>query len=118
MPKTLTAGDLRERIALYEFTAAEADGFTTYTTTALTAYTAVHANIRQETEGERIRAGRTEARQTVVVTVRKEIPITPELAFTWLDGALWNVLTYPAAVDHRRRFQRFVAVRTDNTVNP
>lgn len=72
----------------------------------------VPADVRYETAGERMRAGRAEARQSIRVLIRNEWTITAKNRITW-NGATWQVHGPPEFPDDRHRFMRFVAVRTD-----
>ena len=113
--KQITAGDLRERFQL------EADSnFGTYTSgqenspdwNTVAGYVSVSAMIIPESEFERIRAGRTEAHESLKITTRSEIPVTPKNRIVW-DSNTYQVVTTPVTIDFRRRFQRFTVVRTD-----
>jgi head-tail adaptor len=113
--RQITGGDLRERFQL------EADSnFGLYTSgqentpdwNAVANYESVAAMIRPENEFERIRAGRTEAHESLKITTRSEIPITPKNRIVW-DSTNYQVVTTPVTIDFRRRFQRFIVVRTD-----
>jgi SPP1 family predicted phage head-tail adaptor len=117
MPKTFTAGDFRERFDLQAGTVASSNGVDTTTWAAVAGWSAVPAHVRYETEGERIRAGRNEARETIVVTIRDASNITPQHRIVW-QSAAWQVLGFPAYVDVRQRFQKFTAVRTDANPSP
>lgn len=112
MAKRMTSGDLRETIALQTATRALVSGEETLTWATVAGDDAVRAEIRYEREYERIRAGRTEANQSIVVTIRKDHTVTPEHRILW-RGDTYEVEGQPRFVDDRRMWIRFEAVITD-----
>ena len=104
------ASDLRERIDIQTVVETNNSGelLAVWSTTS----SSVPAGIRYESEGERVRAGRNEGRQSLMVTIREGIDVIPKQRIIY-DGAYWEVVGYPREVPNRRRFFMFPVVRTD-----
>lgn len=117
MAKPFTPGDLRERIEHQVGTRTVTHGVESLAWADVAGEDSVPAAIRYESSHERFRAGRQEADVSIVVTVRAEIAITPASRIVW-ESAAWQVVGYPTYIDPRRRYLRFVAVRTDADPSP
>lgn len=77
----------------------------------------VPCDVRYETTNERVRAGRNEGNQSIVVELRNHFTITPSHRIEW-DSAYWEVNGFPWHPDLRHRFMRFAAVKTDSGNSP
>ena len=109
--KLISASDLRERISIQTVTKTNTKGVLVESWSD--SLTNVPARVEFESDYERIRAGREEATQSIKVFVRSEISIDQKARIIW-DSATWQVIGFPRTVDKRRRFQRFVATKTDS----
>lgn len=112
MAKQWIASDLREIIVLEEGAEATVLGVTTTAWTTVSGAGELRANIRYESESERVRAGRNEGRESIVVVTRKGPAVTPKNRIQW-RGDPYVVTGFPQYLDIRRLFFKFSAVRTD-----
>jgi len=109
--KRIRSSDLRERVTLESNTPTYTKGERTNNWT--TDQANIPADIRYETEHERVRAGRNEADQSVRVRIRNNWTVTPEKRISW-NGDYWMVNGFPKSPDKKRRFLDFIAIRTDS----
>ena len=109
---TIVASDLRETIRIETLSRSNTKGEITETWSTLSGATTVPAHIRYESESERVRGGRNEGKQSLIVTIRGEFDVDPSMRVVY-DGAYWQVVGFPREIPGRRRFFRFPVVRTD-----
>lgn len=115
--KTIIASDLREDVDIQGYTTTNTKGHKTKSWS--TSESDVPAMIDFESDAERVRNGRTEADQSIKVTMRAEMEsdVDQTKRLLW-EGDYWMVAGIPGFVDRRRRFIRFPAVRTDADAEP
>ena len=112
MAKQWTSSDLREIITLQESTTVTTSGEDAVTWDTVSGAGSIRASVREEKEYERIRAGRNEGKESVVIVTRKGLPVTPKNRFLWRDNK-YQVVGFAESVDVRRLWIRFTGVRTD-----
>jgi SPP1 family predicted phage head-tail adaptor len=108
----MTSGEMRELFELQEPSIVDTKGEDTVTWPTVAGASAVRAHIREEKEYERVRAGRNEARESIIVTTRKDLTVTPENRILW-RGSVYQVVGFPQYVGVRRLWIRFAAIQTD-----
>lgn len=112
MARQFVASDFREVITHQVGAKSYASGEETVTWSTVVGEDALRVSIRQEKESERVRAGRNEGAESLIVTMRKGATITPASRFIW-RGEAYQVAGFPKAIDARRLFFSFPGVRTD-----
>jgi len=110
--ETIDPGQMRQRIGVYANVIADDHGERTETPTVRAGLSAVPAMVEYESARERERAGRAESAVTIKISVRSGYTIPPEDLILW-KSLYWTVLSAPVSIDAKRRFLRFIAVRTD-----
>jgi len=110
--ETIDPGQMRDRIGVYENVITNDHGERTETPTVRTGLSAVPALVEYESARERERAGRAVSAVTIKIAVRAGYTIEPSDFILW-DSVYWTILADQIPTDARRRFFRFIAVRTD-----
>lgn len=107
-----TSSDCKEPFSLETPTIVDESGDDDVTWAVVAGAGALRGNIRYEREDERVRAGRNEGRESIVVTTRKGPTVLPKHRITW-RGEVYQVKGFAKYIDENRHWIQFTAVRTD-----